>query len=304
VTTHSRELALDEREFELLVEGARRIDDDLRSLEALFVVFVGGRLGLRAGEIAHMQSDWIDYRRRMINIPYHEPCEKGRYGGICGYCRSQADQRVEYNAMTLAEARLDVLRNEFGRNLPGSIRNQMQATHVAHVKGTLEEDTLTRQLEHLLENAPTVEDADDLLASLNEVARDHREEETVTQETAESQMWTAKTESAERSVPFDHDPRAEIFIERYFDRFDEWTRSRQAVNRRVTEALQAADELAESATHPHGLRATAATHLAARGIPALSMQAMFGWSDLTTARDYVASSPENTQRQLHQLRSR
>ncbi|WP_135807314.1 tyrosine-type recombinase/integrase [Halorussus marinus] len=304
MTEHSRKRALNDREYELLVEGARRIDDDLRSLEALFVAFVGGRLGLRPGEIAHMTSEWVDWRRRRICIPYHEPCEKGRDGGICGYCRSQSEQRAEYNTLSLAEARLEVLRGEHGHQLSGTVRSQMQATHVAHVNGTLDSDVLERQLRQLLETAATADDASSILDSLNAAARDYREEHSVSQAEAEREMWTAKTETAERQVPFDHNPRAEIYVERFFDRLNGWQRSRQAVNRRVTEALAEARELDTDTTHPHGLRATAATHLAARGIESLALQSMFGWADLSTARNYVAASPENTQRQLQQANTR
>lgn len=94
---HSRDDALTEREFELLFEGARRIDG-YRGVEARFIVAVAGRLGLRAGEIAHCRSDWINWRESMLEIPPHQPCTKGRDGGRCGTCRQQIDQCVEYNA--------------------------------------------------------------------------------------------------------------------------------------------------------------------------------------------------------------
>ena len=84
-----REFALDDREFELFVEGARRIGDDRRRVEGLFVAFVGGRLGLRPGEPCHMQESWIDWRRRYISIPYHEPYKKGKDGGSVATVRSR-----------------------------------------------------------------------------------------------------------------------------------------------------------------------------------------------------------------------
>lgn len=65
--------------------------------QARFVILVAGRLGLRAGEIAHMTEDWVDYRRNMIEIPRYDPCTKGQDGGPCGYCKTQARQRVEHN---------------------------------------------------------------------------------------------------------------------------------------------------------------------------------------------------------------
>lgn len=104
-TRHSKDDALDTREFELLVEGSYRLDDDYFELESRLVVFLAGRLGMRAGEIAHMREDWIDWRRDMIVVPRHQHCLKGRDGGICGHCRMAAEQMVEHNAgLSLADA--------------------------------------------------------------------------------------------------------------------------------------------------------------------------------------------------------
>jgi len=104
MTRHSREAALSEREFELLLEGATRCK---KSLQSRFVALAAGRLGLRGGEIAHMTSDWLDWRRNMIQIPSHESCEKGRFGGVCGYCRSQAEQMADHNDDLSFEDALD-----------------------------------------------------------------------------------------------------------------------------------------------------------------------------------------------------
>lgn len=95
-TKHSKEDALSEREFELLWEGAGRMDG-YRRTEARFIVMAAGRLGLRAGEIAHLREDWLDRRQQQIKIPAHQPCRKGKHGGTCGYCRQQIQQCVNYN---------------------------------------------------------------------------------------------------------------------------------------------------------------------------------------------------------------
>ena len=303
-TTHSREYALTDREFELFVEGARRIDDDRRRLEGLFVAFVGGRLGLRPGELCHIQEDWIDWRRRRVAIPYHEPCEKGKNGGICGYCYQQLCQRVEYGKLTLPEARLEVLREEMGPHLPHEVSGKMRAMHRAAVDGELDNEFLERQLEAMLESAQTAQDAEVLLDAINDAALRYQEENSITKEEAREEMWHGKTENAERAIPFDWDPRVELIIERFFDQFDAWPSSRSTVNRRVDECLRNAEELDEESTTPHGLRATAATRMAARGLSTLAMKSMFGWSSIATAKAYVSDSPENTQRQLHQVYSR
>lgn len=225
-TTQSKELALSEREYQLLLEACGCLDDPY-ALEARFVVLVCGRLGLRGGELAHMRESWIDWRDNMIRIPRQQNCTKGRDGGICGYCRTCAEQRLE-----------------------------------------------------------------------------HADDEALTEADVERFQWLAKTDAAERAVPFDFDPRAQLCIERFFDRFDEWRWSRPVVNRRLDRALEAADDLAVESTTPHGLRATAATFHAGRGLDALPLQAMMGWSELSTARNYVKMSGENTARALRQIHSR
>lgn len=118
-------------------------------------------------------------------------------------------------------------------------------------------------------------------------------------EDAIATMWQPKTINGARSVPFRFSPRAEIALEEYFGRFDQWMYSANAVNRRV-------DALAEAAGHdgnvyPHALRATAATFLADRNMDPFSLQAFFGWAQLSTAVAYVAQSAERTERELHRI---
>jgi integrase len=216
-------MALDDRKFELLLEGAATLGD-YYALEAQFVVLVAGRLGLRAGEIVHMRDEWVDWRRRMIVIPGHQSCTKGRDGGICGSCRQSARQKVDHN-------------------------------------------------------------------------------EGLSIDEALSSMWSPKTTAAAREVPFDADPRAELFVERYFDRFDRFQASQTAVNRRVTAAAEASREVDAAAISPHGLRATAATHFAARGLDVIALQAMFGWAQLSTAHKYIRRSGENTARAIRDIQA-
>jgi len=95
-TRHTKEDALTEREWELLWESAQSLDEPF-ALDAQLVVMVGGRLGLRAGEIAHLREEWVDWETDTIQIPHHDPCDFGRDGEVCGYCRQCAKQRVEHN---------------------------------------------------------------------------------------------------------------------------------------------------------------------------------------------------------------
>jgi len=105
---HSKEDALDDREFELLLEGARDLAGSpyYYDHDPVFTIMVLGRLGLRRGELAHLEEDWIDWRNEMIEIPDHEQCTRSQDGGgPCGYCRQLARQRVEVaDDLTMDEA--------------------------------------------------------------------------------------------------------------------------------------------------------------------------------------------------------
>jgi len=93
---HTYQDALGERDFQLLLEGATLLSERYR-LQTRFVLLLGGRLGMRAGEICHLKEDWVDWDREMINIPHYEPCS-------CGYCREQASQKTDWNDMTFEAA--------------------------------------------------------------------------------------------------------------------------------------------------------------------------------------------------------
>jgi len=93
---HSKDDALDEREFELLLEGASRMDDYYGD-QALFACLVLGRLGLRRGELTHMREEWVDWRRETISVPLQQDCHGERQGdGPCGTCRQLAQQRADH----------------------------------------------------------------------------------------------------------------------------------------------------------------------------------------------------------------
>ena len=92
---HSKQDALSASDFERLVGGAQQLDGDDR-VEALAAVCLLGRGGLRRGELAHLQADWIDWRREMLRVPEHEPCHNGRGGQVCGACRQLAEQAVAH----------------------------------------------------------------------------------------------------------------------------------------------------------------------------------------------------------------
>lgn len=214
---NTAEDGLTDRQFELLLEACDKLKPP-KDLQARFIILLAGRLGMRAGEISHTKSWWVDWKKGMINIPVHEPCE-------CGYCAQHAMQRVKYN-----------------------------------------------------ENGLTFEEA-------------------------MKDQWGPKTWMAARAVPYDFDSRVELIVERFFEEYDEYPRSRLSVNRRIKEvAVLAGFEPAR--VYPHCLRATAASYHAARGLDAIPLQAFMGWSDISTAQKYVRLSGDHTSRALKLIHSR
>jgi integrase len=226
---HSKDRALNERQFELLLEGALELSDSpyYYAADPPLVVYALGRLGLRRGELAHLKESWVDFREKMIRIPAHEPCQLGDDGGPCGLCRQSAKQRVEH--------------------------------------------------------------ADDL-----------------TMEEALNWTWAPKTEAGARDVFFGHDVRAELYLERYFSNPDytQFEASGTAISRRVKKAAEEAAELEPENVHPHGLRATAATHMASKGIGQYQLMQFFGWKQASTAENYISRNSVNTARQLQGLDTR
>lgn len=98
-THHSHEDVLNDREFERLLEACREMPAP-QGFQARFICLLGGRLGLRAGEISHFQTDWVDWNRKLIQIPKHEPC-------ACGYCQRQARQEAAHTDTLTTDSALD-----------------------------------------------------------------------------------------------------------------------------------------------------------------------------------------------------
>lgn len=101
---HSREDALDPREFEYLVRATHKMKP-AQELEGRTALYATGKLGLRGGEVAHLHEDWINWTERRIEIPEHDSCRKGkRSGEVCGYCRRRALEEMETNNISQEEA--------------------------------------------------------------------------------------------------------------------------------------------------------------------------------------------------------
>jgi len=89
VPRHSHQDALDEETYDRLRRAVTDVKDRFQR-ECEMIVVAGGRLGLRAGEICHLQPSWVNTERGLIEIPSHEPCD-------CGYCQKQATLAADHD---------------------------------------------------------------------------------------------------------------------------------------------------------------------------------------------------------------
>lgn len=200
IVRHSKDDALSSLAFEQLYDAAQQLDS-IHDLEAQLVLLVCGRLGLRRGELTHMQADWVDWRQRRIVIPEREPCLKGRDGGMCAHCKQMAHQKtdvaLEITAGALSEIHTvvdttDASVEDYGTEL----RAAQKAMGVPH--------------DELL-------DLTDGLYAENRIHRvlvEHYHDDHLAQSLA--RRWEPKTESAARQVPFSFSPRTEMALQRYF----------------------------------------------------------------------------------------
>lgn len=88
-TRHTHEDVLIDRQFELLLEACSALPKP-HDFEARCICLTAGQLGLRAGEIAHFQTSWVNGNRRTIRILSMNPAD-------VGYCRRQARQEADHN---------------------------------------------------------------------------------------------------------------------------------------------------------------------------------------------------------------
>lgn len=205
---HSREDALDAREFEHLVRATHRMKDS-QALEARFALFVAGKLGLRGGELAHLDESWVDWTERHIEIPEHDSCTKGkRDGEVCGYCRRRAIEEMETNNLTLDQA-------------------------ATAIKVEYADETLAELGEE----------------GIREAAEQLRDQVNITKEEALSRRWKPKTPQSAREVPFDFDIRVQMTIEDFFDEFDSWEKSKSTLNRRIDRIAEVCEEDIEIYPH-------------------------------------------------------
>lgn len=93
---NSHQDALTEPQFEQLFDAARDLHEPFET-ECTAILFFAGRLGMRGGEICHIDEGWVDWDRKMIEIPRYDTCTKGSNGDVCGYCKQQARLAVAHD---------------------------------------------------------------------------------------------------------------------------------------------------------------------------------------------------------------
>lgn len=104
---YSREDALTEREFVLLLEGAERMKE-WKQLQTKFIIMASGRMGMRGGEIAHINQEWVNSANNTISIPQHDECTQGKDDEICGYCRNRVKDYLSTHNRTREEVMIEV----------------------------------------------------------------------------------------------------------------------------------------------------------------------------------------------------
>jgi len=132
--------------------------------------------------------------------------------------------------------------------------------------------------------------------TFHEKASERVAETNISFEDALDRRWNPKTPNSERSIPFDHDVRVQLCIERFVDEYDKFPVSKATLNRRVNRAAEIAG--ISHNVYPHALRATAGSLFAARNVSPYALMGILGWQDMETARSYISASDESAAREL------
>jgi integrase len=92
--------APDKDEFERLIQAANLSNSASRTIEDKFITYGAGRLTLRSGALLHLHEEWVDKRRKIINVPQLDSC-------TCGYCKERARKLCARNEDISYEEALD-----------------------------------------------------------------------------------------------------------------------------------------------------------------------------------------------------
>ena len=133
---YSREDALPERDYVLLLEATRELQYP-KSLQARFIIMAAGRLGMRSGEIAHINDNWVNFAENTIAIPEYQNCNRGvNDGEVCGYCRNRIRDYLNTHNTTIEEEKEQILK-EFGDHVNKNNIHKMAEERVSKKNKTV-----------------------------------------------------------------------------------------------------------------------------------------------------------------------
>jgi len=132
---HSKENVLSERELKELLNFAEDISDEL-------FITLAGYEGMRIGEIAHMESSWVNFQDRYIDIPATKKCD-------CCDCKAYRDgvwsPKTQYGVRKIpirVEA-IDVIERYFRAYRRVGCSRQ---TIFNHIKAVAKKTTITKRV--------------------------------------------------------------------------------------------------------------------------------------------------------------
>lgn len=120
-------------------------------------------------------------------------------------------------------------------------------------------------------------------------------------ETIAAEYWQPKTQAAVRDIPFEWSGRVQEAISMLIDLHGGWPYSQSTLQRRMTDALDAAPGIGEDITSLHGLRGTAASYHAGNGVQKEALKQMMGWRSDRTPAKYLRIDGQQTRRALAEV---
>lgn len=207
-------------------------------------------LGFRAGAVAHMTEDWMDYQNHHVTVPSHQVCSAGRDGGPCSECRN----RLERIRCGVTEPLADVLARVDSYADPSD-----ESSLFARARRY---DRYSRR--------------DGLgVQRLNRILREY------------DGMWFPKSGSGHRPVPVKDSDTWDI-LTRWFGAHDSVMVTRQTVGNVVRRVASASG--IRRKVEPHEFRHTFGTRLAELGFSVHEIKDAMGHATTAQAEDYIKMS--------------
>lgn len=258
-TERSSDEALRQPTFWRLYLGALQIDNKERRLKACYIILLGGRLGLRTGEIQHVRESWIDWRRGEIAIPQHDPCG-------CMNCWVAAKKKAASGD-----------EKDLREDVASIIENNSEINENENIDEIID-DLIGEDSPLEFDEKPRHDENDD-----GDESNDERSEEDILYQ----ERWQPKYERSARRVPFGHSRRLTAVITEFLDRHEYLKITQPTMMNIVKDAAKNAEGVDSDEITIRGLRATAATHYATYIRNPKALQDLLGWTRIETAARYL-----------------